>query len=365
MTLANAAAPAAMTMTLQRQRREAFVLWALGLGFAAAILLSVGWGAVTITPGQVVAILADRLGLDLPWTVTERDKLILLGVRLPRTCLAVLTGAALAVCGAALQGLFRNPLAAPDLIGVSMGAALAAAATIVLGGQLVAYLPLAATPFLLPLAAFGGGMLVTLLVYRIANRHGRTDVATMLLAGVAMNAITAAGIGFLVFISDDQQLRDLSFWTLGSLGGVTWAKLLPAAPFIALSIVALPLLARHLNALLLGESEALHLGFHLERTKRLVIALAALGTGAAVALTGVIGFVGLVVPHLVRLVLGPDHRILLPASVLLGASLMLIADLFARTVALPAELPIGILTSCVGGPFFLWLLLRQRPSGGW
>src|SRR3546814_8217258 len=168
------------------------------------------------------------------------------------------------------------------------------------------------------------------MVYRIASRDGRTDVATLLLAGVALNAMAAAGIGFMVFHSDDQQLRDLNYWLLGSLGGVTWGSMALAAPLILVGTVLLPLFARHLNALLLGESAAVHLGFPVARSKRAIVVLAALATGTAVAMTGVIGFVGRVGPHLVRLTAGPDHRLLLPASILLGASLLLIADLFAR-----------------------------------
>ncbi len=354
-----------MTVATQRQRRCVAVLGAFGGVSALAFLLSVGWGAVTISPGQVLAIIADTLGLQLPWDFGRREESVLLSIRLPRACLGMLAGAALAVSGASLQGLFRNPLADPALIGVSTGAALAAVGVIVLGSGLPAAISSAVGPFLLPLAAFAGGLLTTLVVYRISHRDGCTDVATMLLAGVALNAIASAGIGLFVFVSTDQQLRDLNFWLLGSLGGITWSKMLPAVPFIALAIVALPTRARHLNALSLGENEALHLGFHVERTKRLIVVLAAMATGAAVALTGVIGFVGLVVPHLIRLTIGPDHRLLLPASILLGGGLMLIADLGARMVVLPAELPIGILTACVGGPFFLWLLLRRRSLGGW
>jgi iron complex transport system permease protein len=290
---------------------------------------------------------------------------VLLSIRLPRALLAILVGAALAVAGAAMQGLFRNPLADPGLIGVSTGAALVAALVIVLGSSL----PLAFSGLLrdalLPLAAFLGGLGATWLVYRIASREGRTEVATMLLAGIALNAVAGAGIGLLIFASDDQALRDLNFWLLGSLGGVTWDRLLIAAPAMLAPALAALWLARPLNALLFGETEALHLGFAVERVKRLVVVLSALAVGASVALTGVIGFVGLVVPHLVRLTLGPDHRVLLPASLMLGATLLLLADLLARTLVLPAELPIGILTSCVGGPFFLWLLLRRRGLGLW
>ena len=349
----------------RRQRRGLAALWLFGLGLAAAFLLAVGYGAVAIGPGQVIAILTAQIGVELPWEFTRQQEAVVLAIRLPRACAGILIGAGLAVSGAALQGLFRNPLADPALIGVSTGAALAAVAVIVLGGSIAALVPFLPMSVLMPLAAFGGGLATTFVVYRIASRDSHTDVATLLLAGVAMNALTAAGIGFMIFLSNEQQLRDLNYWLLGSLGGITWDRLALGAPFIMVGALALTLFARSLNALLLGESEAVHLGFHVERTKRTIIVLAALAAGATVALSGVIGFVGLVVPHVVRLIAGPDHRLLLPLSMLFGASLLLIADLFARTLVLPAELPIGILTSCVGGPFFLWLLLRRRSLGGW
>ncbi|MEQ9607008.1 MAG: iron ABC transporter permease [Kiloniellaceae bacterium] len=348
-----------------RQRRRLLALWIFGGFLAAAFLLAVGYGAVAIGPGEALAILAAQIGIELPWEFSRQQEAVLLAIRLPRALVGVLVGAALAASGAALQGLFRNPLADPALIGVSTGAALAAAAVIVLGGSLAAVTAVVPLSLLLPLAAFGGGLATTAVVYRIASRDGRTDVAIMLLAGVAMNAITAAGVGLMVFMSDDQQLRDLNFWLLGSLGGATWDSLGAGAPFLVIGALALLLFARPLNALLLGESEAGHLGFRVERTKRAIVVLAALVTGAAVALTGVISFVGLVVPHVVRLLAGPDHRLLLPCSMMFGAALLLIADLFARTLVLPAELPISILMACIGGPFFIWLLLRRRRGGGW
>lgn len=357
--------PEYFASALLRQHKRTVAVWMLAAGFILAFLLSVGIGAVPISPGKVFALIANPIGIELPWLFSQREEAVFYAIRLPRACLGVLTGAALAVAGASLQGLFRNPLADPALIGVSNGAALAAASVIVLGTVSATHFLAPLQPYILPIAAFAGGLLTTMIVYKIANRDGHTDVATMLLAGVAINAIAAAGIGMLVFLSTDQQLRDLNFWLLGSLGGVTWSRLLPAAPLIILAVATLPLLARHLNAMLLGESEALHLGFHVEKTKRLIVVLAALAVGACVALTGVIGFIGLMVPHLVRLAIGPDHRTLLPASIFLGAALLLIADLAARTIVLPAELPIGILTSCVGGPFFLWLLMRRRANGGW
>ena len=354
---------ASFARALDRRRRV--LLTALAGALLAAVLLSLGLGAVAIEVGEIIAILAGALGLDLSEGIGRREEMVLLAIRLPRVLLGLLAGAALALSGAVLQGLFRNPLADPALIGVSMGAALAAVAAIVLGGALTAILPPGTRHLLLPAAAFLGGLLTTLAVYKIADRDGHTDVATLLLAGIAMNAVASAGIGLLIFLSDDQQLRDLSFWLLGSLGGNSWSRILPVVPFVLGPLILLPLLARHLNALALGEREALHLGFDVERTKRLIVVLAAMATGATVALTGVIGFVGLVVPHLIRLLAGPNHRTLLPAAILLGATLMLLADLSARLVVLPAELPIGILTSLIGGPFFVWLLVRRRAVGGW
>ncbi|HLT47254.1 MAG TPA: iron chelate uptake ABC transporter family permease subunit, partial [Rubricoccaceae bacterium] len=337
--------------------------WALS-GLAAALvgvaLLSLGVGSVAITPGEVAAIVRAQLGLGPAEGYTMQQAVVLLYVRLPRVLLGLLVGAALGVSGAVMQGLFRNPLAEPGLVGVSAGSALTAVGFIVLGGGLA--LPPLVQATALPLAAFAGGLAATWLVYRLATRGGRTAVATLLLAGVALGALAGAGTGLLLFLADDARLRTVTFWSLGSLGGATWTALAGAAPPLLLALAGAAGLARPLNALLLGEAEAFHLGVRVERAKRLAVGAAALGVGAAVAVSGVIGFVGLVVPHLGRLALGPDHRRLLPASALLGASLLLLADLAARTVAAPAELPIGVLTALVGAPFFLWLLLRERPS---
>ena len=356
-------APDAMAARLQRRRRGQWALGGLGLLLTGVLVAALGTGAVTIAPGQVLAILADRAGVALPWTFETRQAMVLFGIRLPRVVLGVLVGAGLAVSGAAMQGLFRNPLADPALVGVSSGAALGAVGVIVLGTTLPAAWAAVGGPFLLPLAAFAGGALATLLVYRLATSGGHTSVATMLLAGIAINAIAGAGTGLMTFLADDDQLRDLMFWTLGSLGGATWTRLAVVMPLILVGIAAMLPLARPMNALLLGEAEAGHLGIDTQHVKRRVIALAALVVGAATAMSGIIGFVGLVVPHLLRLALGPDHRFLLPGSALLGASLLLGADLLARTLLAPAELPIGIVTALVGGPFFLWLLLRRRHAG--
>lgn len=364
----DAAAPAAngqaaASMRAQHRRRVRLVLGGLVALLLGAVGASLALGAVAITPGQVLAILGDRIGVSLPWAYETRQELVLTAIRLPRVLLAIGVGGGLAVSGAVMQGLFRNPLADPSLIGVSSGAALAAVITIVLGSTVFGAWSDGLGAFLLPAAAFAGGVIATLVVYRLATREGQTSVTTMLLAGIAMNALAGAGTGLMIFIADDDQLRDLTFWTLGSLGGATWTRLAVVGPCLLGGMLAAPLLSRPLNALLLGEGEALHLGINTEQVKKLVIMLAALVVGAAVAVSGIIGFIGLVVPHLLRLAVGPDHRVLVSGSALLGGALLLGADLLARTIVAPAELPIGIVTALLGAPFFLWLLLRDRKRG--
>ncbi|HVU14062.1 MAG TPA: iron ABC transporter permease [Phototrophicaceae bacterium] len=352
----------AVTRADRPARRLALPLLALLL--IAVVLLAVGIGAVAINPEQVVAILLKQVGIATAIPFETRQESVLMVIRLPRVVMGVLIGATLAVSGAAIQGLFRNPLADPGLIGISSGAALAAALMIVLGTTVLSSVTALLGSFALPLAAFIGGFAATLLIYRLATLGGRTSVPTMLLAGIAINALCGAVIGMMTYVASDDQLRDITFWSLGSLGRANWSLIAALLPFTLLTLLPLPLLARSLNAMLLGETEAGHLGVNVERVKLAVIVLVALGVGADVAVAGVIGFLGLVVPHLIRLVLGPDHRLLLPASALLGASLLVGADLLARTVAVPAEVPIGIVTALVGGPFFLWLLLRDRRRTG-
>lgn len=345
---------------LGREARARLALAGLAVALVLTLVLAVGVGSVEIAPHQVLAILLHQIGLSGSEAFDGRQEAVLVAVRLPRVLLGALVGGALGVAGALMQGLFRNPLAEPGLAGVSAGSALAAVAFIVLSGGAAA--PTLLGAHALAATAFAGGLLTSALVYRLASRGGQTAVATLLLAGVAVAALAGAGTGLLLFVADDAQLRTVTFWSLGSLGGATWTALAGTAPFLLATILAAPLFARPLNALLLGEAEAFHLGVRVERIKRGAIVVAALGVGAAVAASGVIGFVGLVVPHLVRLALGPDHRTLLPASALLGALLLLAADLAARTVVAPAELPIGIVTALAGAPFFLWLLLRERPD---
>ncbi|WP_149758113.1 FecCD family ABC transporter permease [Roseivivax sediminis] len=318
---------------------------------AAVSLTSLGIGATGLTLGDVLGALSGAHALE------EIERVVLYDIRLPRLLTGIAVGAALAVSGALLQGLFRNPLADPGIIGVSAGAGLGAITVIVLGGS-VALIPSGA--YAVPVAAFLGAWGVTFGLYRVSTRGGRTSVATMLLAGIAVAALAAALAGVFIFMADDQQLRDLTFWNLGSLAGASWVKLAASGPAIALAIVAACTLGPALNALALGEATAAHVGFEVERVKTLAILSVALGTGAAVAVSGGIGFVGIVVPHLLRLATGPDHRALLVNSALCGAALLVAADTAARVIVAPAELPIGILTAILGAPVFLWILLRRR-----
>ncbi|HCF4751949.1 TPA: iron ABC transporter permease [Pseudomonas aeruginosa] len=321
--------------------------------------LSLALGPVSLPLGDTLRAALRLAGLPLDGTGLAQAEMILGQIRLPRTLLGLAVGAVLALSGVAMQGLFRNPLADPGLVGVSSGAALGAALAIVFGASLGG-LPAFLAPYLLSLCAFGGGLGVTWLVYRLGRRDGQTNVATMLLAGIALTALSGAVIGLFTYLADDATLRTLTFWNLGSLNGASYPRLWPLLLVALLVACWLPRRADALNALLLGESEARHLGFDVERLKAELVLCTAFGVGAAVAAAGMIGFIGLVVPHLIRLVAGPDHRTLLPASMMAGAILLLLADLLARLALAPAELPIGIVTALIGAPFFLYLLLRGR-----
>ncbi|MGH8776785.1 MAG: FecCD family ABC transporter permease [Jiangellaceae bacterium] len=348
-------APAA-AVRLARVPRSALLLPALGVLLVAAVLVNVATGAVTIAPDQVLTSVLAQVGLaESPGPQLDG---VLWAIRVPRVVLACLVGAGLGVAGASLQGVFRNPLADPGLLGVSSGAAVGAVGAIVLG---LGPLTLAALPF----AAFLGGLVAVVAAYAVARHDGRTEVLTLVLAGVAVNAVAGGVIGLLTYLADDAELRTITFWSLGSLGGATWRSVAQAAPFVVVGTVLLTRSGRTLNVLVLGDREARHLGLAPERSRLRIVALTALVTGAAVAVSGIVGFVGLVVPHLIRLLVGPDHRLLLPASALAGASVLLLADLLARMLVIPAELPLGVVTALVGGPFFLWLLVRTRRSGSW
>ncbi|MEN9844529.1 MAG: hypothetical protein RLZZ612_2358 [Pseudomonadota bacterium] len=330
---------------------------------AVALMVAGTQGAYALSSARLLALLWEGmtgmwLGLAADMPV---DAQVFLNIRLPRILLGVAAGAGLAVAGALMQGIFRNPLADPGLIGVSSGAALAAALTIVLGSVWWPELPRALGSWTLVLTAFVGGMLVTAVVYVLSHADTGARVGMMLLAGIAINAVAGAGLGLLSYIATDEQLRSLQFWMLGSLGGARWSAVGLVVGLVVVTLaLALPL-ARALNALSLGEAQASLLGVDVRRLQQRAVLTAAVAVGAITATTGIIGFVGLIAPHVVRLLAGPDHRVLLPASALLGAALVLLADAAARTLAQPAELPLGVLTALLGGPFFLVLL---RTSGG-
>ncbi|MFC3607146.1 FecCD family ABC transporter permease [Stutzerimonas tarimensis] len=322
--------------------------------------LSLALGAVPLGLGESLQAGLRLAGLPVVAAGDISQAEAIIGqIRLPRSLTGLLVGALLAMSGVAMQGLFRNPLADPGLIGVSSGAALGAAGALV-GGALLGGWPAAAQPYVLSVCAFAGGLGVTTLVYRLGRVQGQTQVSTMLLAGIAVTALAGAVIGLFTYLADDSSLRSLVFWNLGNLSGAGFSGLLPLALVALLVGCWLPRRADALNALLLGESEARHLGFAVERLKAELVFCTALAVGAAVAAAGLIGFVGLVVPHLMRLLVGPNHRLLLPAAGLAGGTLLLLADLAARLLIAPAELPIGIVTALIGAPFFIFLLLKRR-----
>ncbi len=355
---AGSAAPA-----LARAQRRRVALMVVLLTLGASLIAAASFGAVEVPALSVLGVVLERAGMTVPWEFDRESAGLLWAIRIPRVLFGALVGATLAAAGGALQGLFRNPLADPSVIGVSSGAALATASFIVLGGWLLDGAVAAVwVPWLMPVAAFGGASVTAVLVLTVSRQRGRANpsVATMLLAGIAINALAGAGTGLLTSVANDTQLRALAFWSLGSLGGATWSVLSIAAIPMLLSLALLLRAARPLDLLLLGEREATHLGVSTDRLRQQVIAGVALGVGTAVAFAGMIGFVGLIIPHLVRMVVGPSHRGVLPLSALLGATLLVLTDLGARTLTSPAELPIGAVTAALGAPVFLWMVVRHR-----
>lgn len=358
------------------KRKMILLLGGLSLLLFGLSILSIGSGQLSIRPDQIITILADEarfqpnIQIDLgdtfqypaEYTIIQRGTL--LNIRLPRIILGILIGSSLASAGAAIQGMFRNPLADPGLIGISAGSAFATASVIVLG-SLPVFKPLfdQLNQWNIPIKLIGsfiGGMTTTLLIYSLSTSYGRTSVPTMLLTGIAVNALAGAGVGMLVAFADDSEIRDITFWQLGSLVDVTWERVASVAIWIVLAMIPLLFLNRPLNALLFGETEAKHLGYDTQRIKQIIIVLVAISVGLGVAVAGMVGFVGLIVPHLIRIIAGPDHRYVLPGSMLLGASLLVISDLLARTIAEGREIPLGVITALIGSPFFIYLLLKNR-----
>ena len=339
--------------------RPGWLIAGLALALVVAALLAAGIGAYEISPAEILGSVLHRIGLDVGPVPPGVGDSVLWDIRVPRVALAALVGASLGGAGAAMQGTFSNPLAEPGIVGVSSGAALGAVASIVVGLTWLGSWSLTA-------AAFVGGLLTVVLVYLASRSNGRTEVVTLILTGIAVNALAGAFIGLFMFFSTDAELRSITFWQLGSVAQATWPKVAAVAPVALVGTVLAVWMAPKLDLLALGERSARHLGVDVERLRVRMLVIVALLTAAAVAVSGIILFVGLVVPHLVRMVAGPAHRTLVVCSALGGALLLVVGDLIARTVAQPAEVPLGVLTALVGSPFFFWLLRRTRASqGGW
>lgn len=335
-----------------------FVLFTAAL--VTLLVVSASSGQLHVPAGEVLSSLLNKLGLGgAPVTSHANGEAALWQIRFPRVVLTMLVGAALATGGALMQGVFGNPLADPGVVGVSSGAAAAACTAMVFGWAFFGNWTVA-------VFAFAGGLAVTLLVYAISRSNGRTEVVTLVLTGVAVNAVCGAIIALMTFMGDQQSREQIVFWQLGSMNGTRWDYVAVVAPIVIVGILLVMFLTRKLDLLSLGERSARHLGVDVERLRIISIILVAFLTAAAVAFAGIISFVGLVIPHIVRMIVGPGHRVLIPASALGGAVLLSGADLIARTAVPYADLPIGMLTALVGGPFFFWLIRKTRKSsGGW
>ena len=340
--------------------KKFFLYLLLGIALVLAAAFSMSLGAVKIPVTDVILILGKKIGLFGTATVSEQYEGVMNIVRLPRVLLGILVGAALGISGAAIQGIFRNPLAEPGLIGISAGASLMAVIIIVLEIGLLTSLSNLLGYYLLAFGAFAGAGIAAMLVYQISRTDGKSSVATMLLGGIAINALAGALTGLITFAADDQQLRNITFWMLGSLGGATWQTVMAVLPFILIPILLLPRLGKALNAFSLGEVQAAQLGLKVGLIKRNVVVLATMAVGAAVAVSGIIGFVGLLVPHTIRLIIGVDNKHVLPASALFGALMLTLADMLCRTIIAPIELPIGVITALLGTPLFLYILIKDK-----
>jgi iron complex transport system permease protein len=350
----------AVQLTPVRTRRALLFMAGLAVALVVMAVVSAGAGQLHIAPGEVVGSILHKVGLevgDLPAHVN--GDAALWNIRFPRLVMAMLIGAALGTAGALMQGIFGNPLAEPAVIGVSAGAGVGACAVIVFGWTALGILTIPATAFLTAL-------ITTVLVYGLARKGGRTEVVTLVLMGIAVNAVSSGIIAYLVFLGDTQAREQIVFWQLGSLNGSRWDQVRVVAPLVAVGLLGALAMARRLDLLALGERAARHLGVNVERLRLCAIVLVTLLVASGVAFAGIIAFVGLVVPHVVRMVIGPSHRTLVPACALGGALVLTVADLVARTAVDYADLPIGMLTAIVGGPFFFWLLMRTRAkAGGW
>lgn len=345
-------------MSSRVDRAATVLTYAMAAVLLVLCVVSAGTGAYDIPAGDVIGSAAHRLGLGGA-RLDRVAESVLWDVRLPRITLALLVGASLGCAGALMQGVFGNPLAEPGVVGISSGAAVGAVGSIALGLNFLGN-------WTITVCAFAAGLLTVLVVYGLSRAGGRTEVVTLVLTGIAVNAFAGALIGLFIFFADNAQISQITFWQLGSLAQSSWPKVLAVLPCALLGLAVAPFFSRRLDLLALGERQARHLGVEVERMRIVLILVVALLTAAAVAVAGIISFVGLVVPHLLRMAAGPGHRFLVPGSALGGALVLVAADLAARTLAAPAELPLGVLTALVGSPFFFWLLRRTRNrQGGW
>jgi len=342
-------------------RRITILFTVLGIGLVVAVLLSAALGQMQIPIVEAVGSLCRRAGLDCGAAPSHLNTdAVLWEVRFPRIVLAVFVGAALAAAGAIMQGVFGNPLADPGIVGVSSGAAIGASLMIVTGLA-------AGSAWNIPLGAFVTGVATALLIYSLSRTRGRTQVITLILVGVAVNAFGGAALALMTFAADTNQREQIVFWQMGSLAGALWEQIAIVLPLLAIGLLFAFLVSGRLDLLSLGDDAARHLGLNIERLRIQAILIVSILTATAVAFAGIIGFVGLVVPHVIRMVMGPGHKVLVPASALGGALLLVVADTVARTAIPYAELPLGMLTALVGGPFFFSLIKsnRKAPGGGW
>lgn len=339
--------------------RPTLVVAALAVVLVTGIVVSAVLGQLDVGARSVVGTLLDRVGIDTGWRPDDLMADAIWFIRMPRVVMSLLVGLCLAVAGVMMQAVFGNPLAEPGVVGVSSGAAFGAAVAIAAGWSF-------AGGWAVALSAFVAGLAATAFVYSTARREGRTEVVTLLLTGIAVNAFAGAGLALTLFAGDSGSREQIVFWQLGSMNGSRWIEVLPVAVVAVLGTIFALWVSRQYDVLALGERSALHLGVHVERLRRLSMVVIALLTAVAVAFTGIIAFVGLVIPHMVRMALGPGHRLLVLGSALAGAVLLVWCDVLARTLVDGADLPIGLMTSLVGGPFFLHLVRQARTrSGGW
>jgi iron complex transport system permease protein len=347
-----------MLIKLKRRNRLVLILLLLGGGLVAALFLANAFGAVNVPLPDILKMVLNKLAVfDFPSTWRAVDETIIFQIRLPRVISGALVGAALATAGVLFQGLLRNPMADPYIIGTSAGAALGATVAMMLPVNMV-FLGFG----LVPMAAFGGALVTVILVYNLARVGGKTPIISMLLAGFVVSSLLAAVMMFLVSISGrlNLNLQSVYSFLMGNISVTSWGQLAVIAPLVIGGIIGARFFAFHLNAFALGEEGAAYVGIEVEKDKIRILALGSLLTATAVSISGLVGFVGLVVPHAVRLSLGPDHRLLLPASALAGAGFLIIADLVARIILAPMEIPVGVITAIIGAPFFLYLLRRTR-----